>query len=160
MKRFRKNIFETNSSSTHSFTIENGSYEIKPEIKPDWYAEFGWQWENWSSPEEKLAYICRCLLSYEYYYKSDDEEEWEEDRLNENIKRILTPFQERLANLGVKFEIPTHKDLEKGYVDHADWYQEEIEEIIETDDELLNFLFNYDCEINGGNDNDSFFLNY
>ena len=73
----------------------------------------------------------------------------------EEINKALKPLQERLDGLGVHFEIPTAEELEKswGYVDHSEDYKSDIEEIIETDEGLLSFLFNDNNGIQGGNDN-------
>jgi len=142
MKTIRLGVFETNSSSTHSFTSCHTDYKIQSNIEPDWSGEFGWQFEFWHSPEEKLAYICRCLMGY-----CEDSQE--------NVDKALKPLQERLENLGVHFEIPTIEELDEsyGYVDHSGDYRYDIEEIIKTDEGLLSFLFNNNNGIQGGNDN-------
>ena len=142
MKVIRLGVFETNSSSTHSFTSCYTDYEIQPNIEPDWEGEFGWQFDFWNYTSEKLAYICRCLMGYC-------------NGTQEEINKALKPLQERLDGLGVHFEIPTAEELEKswGYVDHSEDYKSDIEEIIETDEGLLSFLFNDNNGIQGGNDN-------
>ena len=68
--QIRKNIFETNSSSTHAVSIFRGSNYSIPEkivIRP---GEFGWECETFSDPESKLAYLYTWILSkcrsYEY----------------------------------------------------------------------------------------------
>ena len=47
MKKIRSNVFETNSSSTHSITVgenKSGEYNILPiTVKPAWCGEFGWE---------------------------------------------------------------------------------------------------------------------
>lgn len=148
MRVVRLGVFETNSSSTHSFTTGNKGYEYERgiEIKPDWDGEFGWNWEAWYTTEEKLAYICRCILDSDWMFKDTDE----------GIYTALRPLQERLENLGVHFEIPTAEYLDNhwGYVDHGgDCYYSNIIDILKTDDSLLSFLFNPKNGIDGGNDN-------
>lgn len=148
MKVIRLGMFETNSSSTHTFTVDNQGYEYERgvEIEPDWEGEFGWNWEAWYTTEEKLAYICRCILDYN----------WDRKDTDEGIYETLRPLQERLDNLGVHFEIPTAQYLENhwGYVDHGDeYYVSDIQDILATDDGLLSFLFNPKNGIDGGNDN-------
>ena len=148
MKVVRLGVFETNSSSTHTFTVNNEGYEYEKgiEIEPDWEGEFGWSWETWYTTEEKLAYICRCILDNEL--RSED--------TDESIYNALRPLQERLDNLGVYFEIPTKEYLDShwGYVDHGrDYYYSDIIDILKTDDSLLSFLFNPENGIDGGNDN-------
>lgn len=142
MLKQRSNVFETNSSSTHSITVShtnNWDYELPITVTPDWYGEFGWQWETWNTIEEKLAYMIRCLIAYDYT----------EETLQDKIK----PIQQRLHNVGIDFELPTYEEWQDGYVDHEDWYQEEMQNIYNDDDLLLNFLLNKNSYIEGGNDN-------
>ena len=142
MLKQRNKVFETNSSSTHCITVSdrnNEKYDLPITVKPDWYGEFGWEWETWSSVEEKLAYMIRCLIAYDYTEKT----------LQDKIK----PIQERLHNLGIDFELPTYNEWLDGYVDHEDWYQEEMEDIYNNDNDLLNFLLSEYSYIEGGNDN-------
>ena len=122
MRTIRDNTFETNSSSTHSITVSNAhdwNYNLPITVTPEWYGEFGWEWETWSSIEERIAYMIRCLVSYDYTKKT----------LQDKVK----PIQERLRNLGIYFDLPTYEEWEDGYVDHADWYQTEMEEIYNDD---------------------------
>lgn len=143
MKTIRNNTFETNSSSTHSITVSNThdwNYNLPITVTPEWYGEFGWEWETWSSIEEKIAYMIRCLVSYDYTKKT----------LQDKVK----PIQERLRNLGIYFDLPTYEEWEDGYVDHEDWYQAEMEEIYNDDDTLLRFLLSNNSYIEGGNDNE------
>lgn len=142
MLKQRNNVFETNSSSTHSITVDNThnwDYKLPIKVAPAWYGEFGWEWETWYSIEEKLAYMIRCLIAYDYT----------EETLNDKIK----PIQERLHNLGIDFEIPTYEEWEDGYVDHEDWYQEDMQDIYDNDEILLDFLLSSKSYIEGGNDN-------
>lgn len=143
MLKVRNKTFETNSSSTHSITICDGNkleYNLPIKVKPAWHGEFGWEWEKWNSIEEKLAYMIRCLICYDY----------NEQNLQEKIK----PIQEKLNNLGIQFDLPTYSEWQDGYVDHEDWYQDEIQEIYDDEDMLLKFLLSKDSYIEGGNDNE------
>lgn len=142
MLKQRNKVFETNSSSTHCITVsdrKDWKYDLPIAVKPAWYGEFGWEWETWDSVEEKLAYMIRCLIAYDYTEKT----------LQDKIK----PIQERLHNLGIDFELPTYNEWLDGYVDHEDWYQEEMEDIYNNDNDLLNFLLSDYSYIEGGNDN-------
>lgn len=142
MLKQRNKVFETNSSSTHCITVsdrKDWKYDLPIAVKPAWYGEFGWEWETWDSVEEKLAYMIRCLIAYDYTEKT----------LQDKIK----PIQERLHNLGIDFELPTYNEWLDGYVDHEDWYQEEMEDIYNNDNDLLNFLLSEYSYIEGGNDN-------
>ena len=84
--------------------------------------------------------MIRCLVAYDYT----------EETLQDKIKLI----QERLHNLGIDFELPTYNEWLDGFVDHADWYQEEIEDIYKDDNTLLTFLLSNSSYIEGGNDNE------
>lgn len=140
MKKTRNNVFETNSSSTHVIVVESRTRDKRPiKVNPAWYGEFGWEFDTWGTIEEKLAYMIRCLVCYDY----------DENTLQDKIK----PIQERLHNLGIDFEIPTYEEYKNGYVDHEDWYQEEIKDIYNDDEELLDFLLGENSCVIGGNDN-------
>lgn len=73
MLKQRNKVFETNSSSTHCITVsdkKDWKCDLPITVKPAWYGEFGWEWETWSSVEEKLAYMIRCLIAYDYTEKN------------------------------------------------------------------------------------------
>lgn len=144
METIRVGTFETNSSSTHSIVVNGNKFydhlEQSPiKVKPDWGYGFGWQFETWDTIEQKLAYMVRCLVCYDYNANS--------------LQDKIRPIQERLHNLGIDFELPTYEEYIDGYVDHEDWYQMEIENIYKDDNELLDFLLNSSSYIEGGNDN-------
>lgn len=139
----RDRVFETNSSSTHCITVSSSNdwkCSLPITIRPAWYGEFGWEWETWDSVEEKLAYMIRCLIAYDY--------------TKETLQDKIKPIQERLHNLGIDFELPTYEEWSDGYVDHEDWYQEEMEDIYNDEVQLLRFLLSNNSYIEGGNDND------
>lgn len=139
----RDRVFETNSSSTHCITVspsDDWKCNLPITIRPAWYGEFGWEWETWDSIEEKLAYMIRCLIVYDY--------------TKETLQDKIKPIQERLHNLGIDFELPTYEEWSDGYVDHEDWYQEEMEDIYNDEVQLLRFLLSNNSYIEGGNDND------
>lgn len=156
----RNSIFETNSSSTHNFVLGNGDYDIKPFIEPAWNTEFGWQYTTWSSPEEKLAYVIRCLLNgYKWNYNGAERDSWKDEDFiqGEMIVAALKPFKDRCNYLGFDFSYPSVADLELGYIDHESDYKEEIKDLILEDKDLLNFIFNPNSSIEGGNDNEMYF---
>ena len=145
--QIRKNVFETNSSSTHAVSIFKGSnYEIPDSIviRP---GEFGWECREYSSPEAKLSYLytwilCKCATyddSYDY------------DKLKDYQYRLKS----KLLEAGVK-EVEFEKCggyWDEGYIDHSeDLYPEDLEAILE--DYFLDYVFNPDSYIETGNDND------
>ena len=76
MKQIRRNVFETNSSSTHSVSISSNNskyydsislnafidYDNKVHIR---FGEFGWEIEDYNSPYDKLQYIITMLVETE-----------------------------------------------------------------------------------------------
>lgn len=66
MKTIRNNVFETNSSSMHSFCISNNKPSITQfndlHMKIDASGEYGWGPGEVSTPEEKLNYAIVAML--------------------------------------------------------------------------------------------------
>ena len=76
MKTLRRNVFETNSSSSHSITVEVGSYWDT--ITPDndgvirlIGGEFGWEIEEYNDAETKANYVALDFLLCEMDDKFD-----------------------------------------------------------------------------------------
>lgn len=76
MKQIRRNVFETNSSSTHSVSISSKNskyydstsldafieYDNKVHVR---FGEFGWEIEDYNLPYDKLQYIVTMLVETE-----------------------------------------------------------------------------------------------
>jgi len=72
MKVIRRNVFETNSSSTHSISIKSGeinnsnlfvNYEDnKVHVK---FGEYGWGYDKLRTQSERLSYVCTMLVETE-----------------------------------------------------------------------------------------------
>ena len=155
MKRIRKGIFETNSSSTHALCItkDNDNIEIPKtiSINIDEF-EFGWSYEEWDSAEDKIAYFILGILNISY---------------NEGIGKGATILEEFINDLkefgiekidieGIRFyhyENQYYFESE-GYVDHASELLYFIKEMMANKESLKRFLFSRDSFILGGNDND------
>lgn len=140
MKQIRQ-AWETNSSSSHSLVLENTPGmpvdathfgAVEDNILRVIFQEtcFGWQWDVWDTPIEKLAYLILDGLDVE------------------RAERILT------RNLNVKTTIIPELDNTNynAYIDHqsigTSW---EVRN--SSDEEIWQFLTN-DSEILGGNDNE------
>lgn len=79
MLQIRKKVFETNSSSTHSFTYDTTGKELTNEELKEKFeqgtnnvfllegnliinlGEFGWEWETLKNPDEKISYILTMI---------------------------------------------------------------------------------------------------
>ena len=140
--------FETNSSSSHSVVISDsdnvftdvaylGQLELDGEtLHVEGETTFGWEWELWSMPGDKLNYI---LID------------------NDNDPSV----RERLVNLikektGVKYVdfpgVDNAKEYE-AYVDHES--RGTSRDVLELDDDdLWKFIMNPESSFRGGNDND------
>jgi hypothetical protein len=155
--QIRKNVFETNSSSTHALNIFRGNfenYEIpkKVVIRPN---EFGWEYETYDYPEDKLSYLYTWILSicktweynevtekYEYHY--------DYKKLKDYQYRIKSKLQEAGVE-EVEFE-KCNGYYDDGYIDHSeDLFEEDLDTIIET--YFNDFVFNNASYVETGNDN-------
>lgn len=138
MKKIRRNVFETNSSSTHSivFAIHENEYNesdyfekyIDGEIYDSWLilypGDFGWGIEIFEDPYMKASYI--------YTYALSQGNKVIEDNLCEAIQEV--------TGLSVS---PTEKkgEFPKGYIDHASF---DVAKCVAYDKELLKkFLFDW-----------------
>lgn len=74
MKQVRRNVFETNSSSTHSVSVssKNNKYYDSTSLNVDYdnkvhvrFGEFGWEIRDYDLPYNKLQYIVTMLVETE-----------------------------------------------------------------------------------------------
>ena len=137
MKQIRCNVFETNSSSTHSIAIS------KTPVLADgchihfYIGEYGWEND--------------CVDTANYLYTAILLMEDSEDLL-EKLKAILDRHQ-----ISYEFEEPEYSEggwLEGGYIDHSYETREFIDAVLADDDMLLRCLFG-NSYVYTGNDNSS-----
>lgn len=147
MKQIRKSIFETNSSSSHSFTIakkvrkiydtlpvdENGTIEFTG-------GEFGWEWEKFNDALTKANYCAIAGMN-------------DPDRraLFEQVIKDVTGAK----NIVYKFELPDPANGRfnfDSYIDHQSL--DTARELFEYS-KLKNFIFSTESWLFGGNDNES-----
>ena len=142
MIQIRDNVFETNSSSTHSLCISKEKFDPKniPEylnITAD--EDFGWSQITYDTPEEKANYIfevmCEC------------------GKLAE-----IKDFKNKIKKLGIKASYPRLVKNKwdcidiRGYVDHAGEAVPFVHELLKDNDKLCRFLFNPKSVIYTGSD--------
>ena len=155
-KQIRKNIFETNSSSTHAVSIFRGSNYVIPERIEIYPGEFGWECREYSSPEAKLSYLYTWILSKCMSYEYNEVTEKYDDKYDyKKLKDYQYRIKSKLLEAGVK-EVEFNKCsgwFEEGYIDHSeDLYNDDLETILE--DYFLDYVFNPASYIETGNDND------
>ena len=148
MINIRQNIFETNSSSTHSICIaKKKNYEI-PETFYFKIGEFGWEERFIYDSTELGSYLYTSIVCTNYYPL-------------ENFKNYV---YEVLGKYGCEctFEKPVYNErwhfLEDGYVDHAGELGEFLEAVMHSESKLLKFLFSPDSFIITGNDNSDWYF--
>lgn len=154
MRQIRQGVFETNSSSTHSFTVYRGPrlpsmLEVDDEgfINLDLYGFCSC--EDYVAQHEKLSYILQ-LASYKcgfyfnepaYELKSMFEEFYEEDEFLDIQSQIIDYVNETNPHgprcIGIRFK----DDASYGYIDDASDYST-VEEFLEDHDtNLIDFVF-------------------
>lgn len=135
MKIIRKNVFETNSSSTHVISItKHGKYQMPKHIDFK-LGEFGWDYKVYRDTADKASYLYTIL---EY---SD---------VKENCIDIIKKYLDK-ENIAYTFETRTD---ESGYVDHGVYGLEIVMNILKSKEKLFNFLFDNKSYITTGNDNE------
>lgn len=135
MLQVRNNVFETNSSSTHSICISKRKPKISSHIHFG-FGEFGWQ----NDAVNPADYLYTAIMS--------------QNEHNELFKKLT----DALDKNGVEydFEEPLYDRygwLDVGYIDHSEDLYEFINDILNDEDMLMRFLFNDDSVVYTGNDN-------
>ena len=125
MKTTRKNVFETNSSSTHSISLESGTYGVLT-IQGD---DFGWEIEEYYDAWTKANY-CRVDAQY-----------------NEDALEMLKEVIEEVTGLEVVIE-----ECE-GYIDHQSSNTTFDEGVFDSRSNLKDFIFNSNSVLYTDNDN-------
>ena len=161
MIQLRNNLFETNSSSTHSVVIskkdrgwyydlpvdENGVLTIK-------FGEFGWGPEILRHPMDKLSY---WITDHAPHYTESRNMTWDEvlielkqnkyfQELEKLIKSVCPQVKEiQYARNGLYYQC--------GYVDHESCGTSYVKD-------LLGFIFNNAYAVVIDNDNNNYFKDY
>lgn len=145
--KIRLSIFETNSSSTHSLTIKKDCTKYDTIPFDDDYektiildgGEFGWEIEDIYSAKVKANYCAVCCLYYE------DNPSYI-DRLI-NVIEQHTGAKEVLITCTINIDPKTDS-----YIDHQS--VSVALDVLKSEEELRNFIFNPNCILHIDNDND------
>lgn len=145
--QIRHNVFETNSSSSHSITVGGevmADFGISEQVLRDGVmditlsGEYGWGFDTFSSTTDKLEYL--LLLAIDSY-PSNIESEIENSK---QAKRVISVFEN---TTGLKLNI----SYDDGYVDHQ---SRDVADNVLEDEELIKvFLFSKQSYFETGNDN-------
>ena len=137
--QIRKKIFETNSSSTHSVVIEQGTDFVIPEIKGDTIeisgGEFGWEQETYTDWLSKASY------AYTYAKNSGRKEDLE------LLKKVIEDYTKKEV---IFVTLDSEYDPD-GYIDHQSIG--EAKTIFADYETVKKVIFGKDSEIITNNDN-------
>lgn len=156
MKITRHSCFETNSSSAHTISIEDG---VDYDTIVDWRdtgfyvvelegCEFGWEIEDYTNPHTKLAYL---ITDVNYC----------NEELKERLHRLIAEVFIEHTGLNLVIEDPVREDgySFSNYIDHQSIGTaiEAIREDGNSDEQIKanikNFVFNRKSVLHTDNDN-------
>lgn len=153
MKRqVRRNVFETNSSSTHAICItkKKDSYKLPDHIDFE-FGEFGWVYEEYNDTYSKASYLITAIFSFG---KSETDEKLAQ------LKNILDSHNITYSIPEPKIESYTwegrehfYYDLDYNYIDHVGETKDFVDAVLSDSEKLFRYLFG-DSFIITGNDND------
>jgi hypothetical protein len=154
--QIRKNVFETNSSSSHSLTMSKGDLTAQPFDKAVLREgrvylskhEYGWEWHRYYGTHSKADYLFTQMFESDTIPSGKPESVTRTLREeNENFDMLCRVIEE---HTGVKVYVEPGTS---GYVDH-DSHGVGME-LFESEKKLHQFLFSPDSFVQTGNDNDS-----
>jgi hypothetical protein len=153
MKQIRRNVFETNSSSTHSICIAKDAELTIPESLHFDFGEFGWECDTLYSLGEKASYLYTGLIANNR--KEDAEKIFELLRSKEIEVTAEEPTFKTYNHTNsegkpVEYTYPVNA----GYVDHSNNLTDFLNAICQDENKLMNYLFSDLSFIITGNDND------
>lgn len=145
-RKIRRNVFETNSSSTHSFTYGDGYNNL---IVDDFdncvhtsLDEFGWEVRTYYGSAKKLDYILLAAANFTnhsfWWYDGTFEEELESFKKTEEYQRIEEAVKNVMNCDGIVIE-----DRAEGYIDHQSLGYGSFDEWLEDTgaDSVEDFIF-------------------
>ena len=155
MIQVRRNVFETNSSSTHSICIvtDDRAETIYPSKFIFKCGQFGWEFRNYNDPVSKGQYFYTGLC--ELYGK---------EKIREVMRDIEQYFKTE-HNIDVFVDEPDYRkstyngkeyeyiDSDCGYIDHVTDAQDLIDALVQDKELLIDFLFKDASFVATGNDN-------
>ena len=139
MKRqIRKNVFETNSSSTHSICItKNDILDEKRNWLTFYTGEFGWEEGTLYSITSKASYLYTAILYMEEYY---------------GYEGLLNKLKDTLDKNNIECEF-IKPENDWWYIDHGEDLVDFINDVLSDESRLMRYLFSSDSFIITGNDN-------
>ena len=153
MKQIRQNVFETNSSSTHSICIAKDAELTIPKSLHFYFGEFGWEYDTLSWLGEKAAYLYTGLIANNR--KEDAEKIFEYLRGKGIEVTAEEPIFENRSYTNSEGKLVEYTSSENiGYVDHSNEMTSFLNAVCEDEGKLMRYLFSDLSFIITGNDND------
>ena len=160
MKVTRANVFETNSSSSHSLVIGRKQMVEKdfPEELVIYPGEFGWGPDYVTGPEDKTRYLVTGIQYLRPYIS--DYEVYKALKVGETTQwELISEIWKEYTNTTLIYKESSEDEFwEKGYIDHQSvdicldmWKCSEDRNKVK--EKLKDFIFNNQYEINISNDN-------
>lgn len=162
MKRqIRKNVFETNSSSTHAICISKENVYNKEDYVSFGIGEFGWKFAVYKDTDDKASYLITAILGRSKEYADEKLARLKQLLEENNIEYTLPELEEK--SWEYNGQIHNYYEID-GYIDHAGETEEFVEAVLSDSESLMKYLFG-DSFIVTGNDNspepyDDYFFNY
>lgn len=154
-KIIRQRVFESNSSSTHSFTYGSTFNDLI--VADDNFVhtklgEFGWEIEDYYDSSTKLAYILLVatdFTNHSFWYTDDIQTEFESFKETDLFKEIEAVVKECMDCDGIVFD-----DDSEGYIDHQSLGYNTFEDWLENTgaSSIEDFIFG-DIVLHTDNDN-------
>ena len=161
MKQIRRGVFETNSSSTHSVTIDHSKglstnylYVSEDGYVHAEFGEFGWEVWNYTDQETRLSYLltmARCLNGcnescYDDVTNEEDIKNFIETRDFDRINEVVAEY----ANCKGLWLDPSD-----GYIDHQsrEDYRTLDDFLHEYNTDIKEFIFGAGVTLHTDNDN-------
>ena len=162
MRKVRRGVFETNSSSTHSVSIRKGEVRdsyltVNPEDNKVHveFGEYGWGYKSLRSQSERLSYLCTMLMMTEASRANSVDDIFE----TEGFKQINNLIAEKCSCDGICFDDKIQfKDWDidiNGYIDHQSYedYSSIQEFLNDYNTNIVDFVFNDGVTVIIDNDN-------
>ena len=153
MKKIRQQVFETNSSSTHSISISdvdpNMLMGTLPLVDGNVVLEggrFGWDQETFHDSQSKASYLA-------IYIQSWVPNEEQKQRFKDLFEKVI---QEQTGCQGIVYNFSTDWNVEGkswSYIDHQSVENQEYHYLFEDKNLLRNFIFNDNSYLKTDNDN-------
>jgi hypothetical protein len=145
LKKIRQNVFETNSSSSHSISIseKNDSDLMDNTLIPNedgniilLGGEFGWDIEDFHDAQTKASYMAIYAT------------EWAREECEEFTKILKDVIQKQTGCKEVIFKLGGDS-----YIDHQSVDSEDYHYVFYNPEELRQFIFNKESYLHTDNDN-------